>query len=244
MTVAAPVQPRPAGLVSRVIGVIVSPRATFERIVQAPRVLGVLLLVGVLLSLAQGLPQFTEAGRQAGVDSTVQQIERFRGRPLTDDEYAAIQKQAPVRTYATLLFAPIGVTVTVLLFSALYFVAFNVVLGGTATFKQVAAITAHASVITILGALIGAPVQLMQGTFTPMGPFTLAGLFPMLDETSFAARFLSVISVFSLWATIVTAIGFSVLYRRKTSNIAIALFGLTALFAAIWATVLGIFSGR
>jgi hypothetical protein len=207
-------------------------------------VLGALLVAGVLLALAQGLPQFTEAGRQAAVDSAVQQIERFGGRPVTDDQYAAIQKQAPMRAYATLVFTPIGLSIMVLLFSAIYFVALNVVLGGSATFKQVASITAHASVITGLGALIGAPVQLLQGTFTPMGPFTLAGLFPMLDETSFFARFLSVITVFSLWATVVTAIGFSVLYRRKTSNIAIGLFGLTALFAGIWATVLGIFSGR
>ena len=118
------------------------------------------------------------------------------------------------------------------------------VLGGTATFKQVASIAAHSGVISALGAIIAAPIQVVQGTFSPMGPFTLGALVPMLDESSFVARFLSVISVFSVWGTIVTAIGFSVLYRRKTSTIAVALFGLTAVFAAVWATALGIFSSR
>jgi Yip1-like protein len=244
MTDPAPTQVPAQGLLSRVIGVIFSPRATFERLVLAPRVLGAILLVGLVIGLSQGIPQLTETGKQAAVDSAVQQMERFRGRPVTDDEYSMLQRQAPFRTYATFAFAPAGVAASVLFFSVIYFIAFNVVLGGAATFKQVASIAAHSAVISALGAMIGAPIQMLQGTFSPMGPFTLGALMPMLDEGSFLARFLGVISVFSIWGTIVTAIGFSVLYRRKTSNIAIALFALTAVFAAIWATVLGIFSSR
>jgi hypothetical protein len=240
----APAQPSAQGLLARLVGVIFSPRATFERLIRAPRVIGAILLVGLVIGLSQGIPQLTESGRQAAIDSAVQQMERLRGRPVTDDEFALLQRQAPFRTYATFAFAPIGVALSVLFFSAIYFVAFNVVLGGTGTFKQVASVAAHSGVISALGAVIGAPIQMIQGTFSPMGPFTLGALMPMLDENSFLARFLGVISVFSIWGTIVTAIGFSVLYRRKTSNIAIALFGLTVLFASIWATVLGIFSSR
>ena len=135
-----------------------------------------------------------------------------------------------------------GIAVFVVLFSGLYFVVFNVILGGTASFKQVASVVAHSSIITALGAAVGAPVQYLQGTANPMGPFTLSALLPMLDENSFLARFLGFIGVFSIWGVIVTAIGLAVLYRRKTSNIAIGLLLLTAAFAFVGATVAGIFT--
>ena len=55
---------------------------------------------------------------------------------------------------------------------------------------------------------------------------------------------LSFMNVFSIWSTIVTAIGLSVLYRRKTTNIAIGLLTLMVLVSAGFAAVFGLFSGR
>jgi hypothetical protein len=244
MTDATPAPVQAPGLLSRTVGVIFSPRSTFERLLPAPRLLGTVLLVGLVIGLSQAVPQLTESGRQAAIDAAAQQMERFTGHPVTEEQYAAMQKSAPMRTYGTMVFAPIGVAVSVVFFAGIYFVAFNVVLGGTATFKQVATVVAHGSVIAALGALVGAPVQYLQGTASPMGPFTLGALLPMLEETSFLARFLGFVGVFSIWGTIVNAIGFSVLYRRQTGNIFIGLFALTLLFAAVAATVMGFFSGR
>jgi hypothetical protein len=244
MTDATPAPVQAPGLFSRIIGVIVSPRGTFERLLPAPRLLGTILLVGITIALSQAVPQLTETGRQAAIDAAAQQMERFTRSPLTEEQYASLQRSAPIRTYATMIFAPLGVAVTVLFFAGVYFIAFNVVLGGTATFKQVATVVAHGSVLGALGALLAAPVQYLQGTANPLGPFTLGALLPMLDETSFLARFLGFIGVFSIWGTLVNAIGFSVLYRRKTGNIFMGLFALTLLFAAVAATVLGFFSSR
>ena len=243
MTEAIPPAKAPS-LLSRVIGIIVSPKATFQKIVPAPTVLGVILLVGVAVGLSQGLPRLSETGRQAALDAQVKQTEKFTGQPVSEEQYARMQKFAPVTAYATIAVTPIIMAIAVLLFGGIYFVIFNVILGGTASFKQVASIVAHASIITALGAVLAAPVQYFQGTANPMGPFTLGALLPALDENSFLARFLGFVGVFSIWGTIVTAIGFGVLYRRKTSNIAIGLFALTALFAAVGATVTGFFSGR
>jgi hypothetical protein len=241
----APAAGSPApSLPSRVIGIIFSPRATFERLLPAPKVVGVLLLAGLAIGLARGLPQLTTSGRQAAIDAQVQRMERFSGRSVTDEEYARMERFAPFSAYAALVGTPVFLTLGLLVLSVIYFVAFNVVLGGTATFKQVLAVAAHAAVISALGAIIAAPVQYLQGTANAMGPFTLAAALPMLDEGSFIARFLGFVEVFSIWSTIVTAIGFSVLYRRKTTNIAIGLFALVALFAAVVATVIGVFSSR
>jgi hypothetical protein len=224
------------------VGVIFSPRDTFERLLPQPRVLGVLLVAGVVIGLAQGLPQLTATGRQAALQAQAARVASFTGRPVTDEQYAQMERMLPMTAYTTMVTAPLGLAAGVLVFSGIYFVLFNVVLGGLATFKQVFSVAAHASVISALGIVLGAPVQYFQGVADPMGPFTLTVLFPNADETSFLVRFLGFLGVFSIWATLVTAIGFSVLYRRKTSNIAIALFTLTAFVAAIGATVMGLFT--
>lgn len=230
------------GLLSRVIGVIFSPKATFERLVPAPKVLGVLLFCGIAVGLGQGVPQLTETGTQASVQMQAQQMERFTGRPLSEEQYANLQRSAPIRAYATIAGAPISLAIISTILAGIYYVIFNAILGGTASFKQVLGVTAHAGIITALGAAIAGPVMLMQGSFSALGPFTLGAVLPMLPENSFIARFLAFIDVFRIWGTIVTAIGFGVLYRRNTSSIAIGLFALIALFAAIGATVMGLFS--
>ena len=240
----APAPVQTPGLLSRVVGVIFSPRATLEGVVATPKVLGAILVAGLAIGFSQGLPRLTESGLQAALDAQAQQTEKFTGRPATDEQYANMRRFAPYQTYGTMAAAPIFHALGIVVFAALYFVAFNVVLGGTATFKQVMAVGAYSSIITALGAVVAAPVQYLQGTANPMGPFTLGALLPMLDENTFLARFLGFVGVFSIWATIVTAIGFSVLYRRKTTNIAIGLFAFYALIAAVIATVLGMFSGR
>jgi hypothetical protein len=99
-------------------------------------------------------------------------------------------------------------------------------------------------VIGALGLVIGAPIQLWQGTLSMGGPFNLGALVPMLDEGSFLARFLGVVSVFTIWGLIVLAIGLAVLYRRKTANIAIALFLAFGLIGAAFVGVFSRFGGR
>ena len=232
------------GLFSRAIAVIFSPKAVFEKLVPSPRVLGALLLIGVVVGLTQGLPQLTERGRQAAIDAAVQQTERFMGRSVTPEMYAQMQRQAPFRAYATMIFAPAGIALVTLIIGGLYYLIFTVVLGGTATYKQVMSILAHAGMVTALGALVAAPIQYMQGTATPMGPFTLTALLPMLDENSFLARMLGFVSVISVWQTVVTGIGLGVLYKRKATNIIIGLLVLSLVLAAIFAWVTGMFSGR
>jgi hypothetical protein len=58
------------------------------------------------------------------------------------------------------------------------------------------------------------------------------------------ARFLGSVSVFTLWGLFVLAIGLAVLYKRKTTNIAIALFAVYALITAAIIAVLGRVAGR
>jgi hypothetical protein len=232
------------GLIARAIGIITSPKATFEDVVRSPRPLGILFVCSVIIGIAQSVPQFTERGRQAALDMQVQQVERFTGQTISDQQYRAMERQMRVGTYIGPIFVLIFMTIWSLVQTAILWAIFNAMLGGTATFKQVLAVVTHSTVIGALGIVVAAPIMLYQGTMSMGGPFNLGVLVPMLDEGSFLARFLGVINVFTIWGLIVLAIGLGVLYRRKTSNIAIGLFAAFGLIAAAMIAAFGRFAGR
>jgi len=242
MTEAVAVAPDP-GLIARAIGILTSPRATFEKVVANPRPVGILFLVAIVVALAAGLPQMTEAGRQASLDMQVRQTERFSGQPVSPEQYQRMEAMSKYNFAFGVAGAFIGLPIFTLVITALYWVVFNALLGGTAAFKQVLAIVTHSQVIAALGAIVGAPIQMMQGTITMGGPFNLAALVPFLDEGSPLRAMLGSISVFTLWGIVVTAIGLGVLYHRKTRNIAIALllvyFLITAVFAFGFSAMMG-----
>jgi hypothetical protein len=241
MTDAAPSpQPLP-GLFARVVGVIVSPKATFERLVETPRILAMLALVSLAAGIGSSAFTFTAAGQQAFVDISAQQIERFSGQPPNDAQTAAIEKQAPFQAYITLVGSLVVIPIITAIEAGVFFLIFNVVLGGTATFKQVYAITIHSGVVSILGLLVAVPIQFARGVISMTGPANLGVLFPMLPENGVLSSFLGTIDFFRVWWVITIAIGLGVLYRRPTRGIALTLF---ALYLVIALGVAFVFHGR
>jgi hypothetical protein len=210
------------GTLARAVGIIVSPGQTFRAVVQSPRPVIMLLLVAVVIGLATALPQLTERGRQAALDMQVQQTERLMG-PITPEMYAGMAERMKYGAYITFASTFVILPIMTLLLTAVFWFVFNAVLGGTATFKQVLGVNTHAQVIGALGAVLGAPVMYMQDSFTQAGPFTLSALAGMVEPGSFLANFLGGIGIFQIWGLIVTAIGLGILYRRKTTGIAITL---------------------
>lgn len=208
------------GIFSRAIGVITAPGETYRAVIQSPRPAGILFIVCVVLALATGLPQFTEKGREATVNMQLQQIERS-GREVTPQMRTQMETFSRYNGYITMVSIFVIVPVLSVVFSALYWGVFNTVLGGTATFKQVMGIVTHAQVIGALGAIISAPVMYMQGIASMAGPFNLGALVPMLEPTSAVYRVLTNVNFFTIWQTVVSAIGLGVLYRRKATPIAI-----------------------
>ena len=222
-------RPPAPSLISRVIGVITSPRATFEQIVAAPRVAGALGLVALVGALAIGGFLSTDIGKQAWLDQSVEQTEAWTGQPMSDEAYANQEKMS---NYAGLMGAVqmiVSVPLMALIIGGLVFAIFNALMGGTATFKQVMAVVAHSQIISALAFLVSTPINFMKGSMT--GATNLGVLFPMLDESSFFARLLGMVDLFALWWLAVLSIGLAVLYRRKTSSVATVLFGIYAVIA-------------
>jgi hypothetical protein len=174
------------------------------------------------------------------MEMQVQGFEKWTGKPVTPEMREQWEQRAKTGVYFTPLGPLIALPIFCLVATAIYWVVFNAVLGGTAAFKQVLAVVTHPQVFGTLGILAGAPIHYSQGTITPGGPFNLAALVPMLPDGSVLKTVLSWTSVFTVWSLIVTAIGLSVLYRRKTLNIAIVLF---IVYGLIMGGVASFFSG-
>jgi hypothetical protein len=244
MTEPATVSTSSPGVVSRAIGIIFSPGQTFAKALEVPSPWGILFLVALVVGLVSAAPYFTESGQQAMLDAQIQAAERFTGQPLPDEAIAAMEARPST---LSIVFAFVGqfifMPIAALFFGGLFWGLFNAVLGGTASFKHVLTVVSHGMVILALGTVISFPIMLMQGAISMTGPFNLGALVPMLDETSFVARLLGAMNVFTIWQTIVVAIGLAVLYKRKAGSIATGLLLAYVLFTAVLVSVFGAFLG-
>jgi hypothetical protein len=62
---------------------------------------------------------------------------------------------------------------------------------------------------------------------------TLDVFVPMVEETSFIARFLGAIDLFWIWWCVSVAIGVGVLFKRKTGGIAMTFLGIYVCLALV-----------
>jgi hypothetical protein len=205
---------------------LTSPGATFPHIVRAPKVAGAIAVLGLIQGLALGLPQLTERGKAAALEMNVQQVERFTGTPVSDEQYEAMRasSQSNIGAYTTITFSSIGLAFGALVMTVILWAVFNAIMGGTATFKQVMSVVVHSQTVSTVSVLIAAPIMYSRGEMRMGGIANLGGLLPMLDETSVLARFLGSIDLFMIWWIVVLAIGLGVLYKRSTTGIATGLF--------------------
>jgi len=230
----------PKNLAARFLGIITAPRETFRSVAAHPKWLGIFVVTTLIIAACSAAPLFTDAGRQAGLDKQVSQMQAF-GMQVTDEMYGRMQQSMKMAPYTTagaiLIFAPI----MALIFNGILFAVFNAVMGGEASFKQLFAVTSHAGVISALGQLFTAPLNLARGA---VGSATnLAVLLPMVDEGSFLGRLFGMIDLFVVWWLFVLAIGLGVLYKRRTQPIAFGLFCVYAVIALVAAAVMSRFGG-
>ena len=239
-TVTAGVAPAPLGLAARFIGIITSPKATFQAVVAHPKWFGMLALVTVCVALGAALPMTTEAGKEASLRSQVEGMESF-GMTVSDEQYEGMRRGMAIAPYtaggAVLVFSPI----MTLVFAGILFVVFNVAMGGEASFKQLFAVFVHAGAISALQQLFTGPVNYFRGAVT--SATNLAVLMPMVDPKSFLGRVLAMTDLFLIWYVIVLAMGLGVLYRRRTQPIAITLLVVYAVIVLGFAAVMSRLGG-
>jgi len=227
------------GLISRFVGILTAPRATYAAVVAKPRWFGMiaaLVIVGVVAGTAL---MSTDAGRLAALDASRSQMKAF-GINLDPQAEQAMEKalmETPLwRMALQTSIGQIGAGFLMpLVMAGIFFLVFNAIMGGEATFKQVLATVAHGNAVLLVGALFTTPLMYFRGSFS--GVTNLGVFLPMLDETSFLAKLLGQIDLIRIWWVFVLAVGLAVLYRRKTGPIATALFVVYGLIAIIFAAV-------
>jgi len=212
------------GLLSRFVGVITSPKATFQAVVAHPRWFGMLALVTVIVAVCVTLPMTTEAGRQAALENNVRQMENF-GMQVNDEMYANMAKGMRFAAYQTFFSILIAGPIFTAVIAGILFGVF-VLMGGQATFKQLLAVYVHSTAVSALGQLFTGPLNYFRGSMS--SATNLAVFLPMLDEQSFVARLLGMIDIFVIWWLVLLAIGLGVLYKRRTQGLAMGLFAVYA----------------
>jgi hypothetical protein len=220
--------PASKSLIARFFGVITAPRETFQSVVAAPKVLGMLFLVASVTAVFLALPMTTDAGKQAALEQQVRQRQSF-GLQTSDEGYAQMEKMQGVMPYVTGVSVFVATPIMALVFSGILFAIFNAALGGEAAFKQVFAVYIHSGVIGVLSAVLSGVVDYFSGRVG--GVANLGALLPMLPEKSFAASLLGTVDLFIIWSLTVLAMGLAVLYKRRTQPIAITLMSIYAVIA-------------
>ena len=222
------------GLAARIFGVLTSPRATYADVAAHPRWLGVLLVVLVTTLASSSWLLSTPVGQRAVVDQQLQTLEGF-GRTVTDEQYQQMERMAPYSIYFAAAGQIIFLPIFTLAIAGIAIAIFNGALGGNATFRQVFAVVAFSGVVMALRALFSTPLNYVRESLS--SPTTLTALLPFFEDNTFAARLLGSIDLFFIWWVVNLAIGFGVLYKRRTAPIATSFL---VVYGAIALTIAGV----
>jgi hypothetical protein len=233
-TQVTPDTPHP-GLLSRMIGVIFSPRDTYAAVAARPTWLGVMVITLVVSAASTYVMMSSPDMQDAAFD---QALSNIQGDP-TDQQVARIETfisyMAPLYAAVTLIFGPVFTAAM----AGLLLWIFSMLMGGSGTFRQVFAMVTHSGVISMLSGVFTA--ALLAAGVPPTGaqsPSANLGVFvPMLDEMSFVVMFLSAFNLILIWWLVSLAIGLGVLYKRRTGPIATTFMSLYVVIALIIAVV-------
>ena len=227
------------GLGARLLGILTSPRETFERVIADPRWVGVLALSVGGVALLSGALMGTDFAQRALLEQQVSSMEAF-GMTVTDEVYAEIEQGGEFAAYSTFGFTLIGVPVVGVVLAGMLYGAGYGLLGARASFRQVFAVVAHAGVVFLVQQLFVVPLNYAREAIT--APTTLAAFAPMLDEGTFILNLLSAVDLFHVWWIMILSIGLAVAWNRRTAPVATTLYGIhggIALIIAVARTNLG-----
>lgn len=212
-------------LAVRVYQVFVSPGKLFDALRRQPRWLGALLLVvGIALLSSVLIPSdiVTESMRQ----------QMLRTRP--DAPAEAIQRGLAVARIVRFVGPVVIMPLVIVVVSAIFFLIYEMGMGGEAGFRSVFAATTHTMLIPIIGGLATLPVVIKARDL--QATLTLDLLAPGLDQAGYAYRFLHGIGFFGVWAAVVLGVALSRIYPKRSAGGSIGLvLGLYLAFKAVLA---------
>ena len=236
--------PEPQASISafgRIIGVLFSPKATFEDIARKPS-----WLLPVVISTLLGHRRHRDAESKNGLARLhfAADREKVPKRPIFPPEQKERQIEMGAKITIAIVYAVgvLGSTLFALIVAAVMMLAYNLLVGAGASFAQSLAISAH----TLMVGLVSTPVLLLilflrpKGTTDPENPMA-TNLAAFLPEDS--AKWLMVLckslDIFTIWMLILLAIGFAAVNPRKLKGsksyvVAFSVWGAMVLAKVFW----------
>ena len=217
------------GIAGRMIRTLTSPGRTFASVrdqstwrdwltptlvvVAAGMVAGILTLPAVM---------------EAGSEMMQEQLEE-----MSAEERAAMEQIREAAPAVALLWIPIASFLWLFIVGGVMLLVANPILGGEANYGQMLAVTAYASLVKVVQAVVTVPFMVKTGTVLVISP----GLF--LSEAliaTFAGRVLAGLEPFTLWQVLLMAVGTGVMAGRSTRQALVPLL-------ILWAVVIVVQAG-
>ncbi len=221
---------------SKVINTYFEPRKVFESLKIKPTWLIPFIIVSVL-----GMASFwfTYPLIMKGVITNIQENERY-----TEEQKEMIIErigEAEHPPVYQLAFAPAGTLVYLVFISAVLYFVFNVLLGGSSSFKRVLSVFSYSSLIAIPKAIVHIPLAFARDTANVQT--SLAILLSPDAKDSFLYKVLGGFDIFTLWQVIVLSLGLAVMYNYTTKKSFTVVLILWVLLIVVGAGVSSLFGG-
>lgn len=204
-------------------GMIWSPGEQFDRIRERPKIWGALIIVALLSTVIAVIAAYAIPDEQFRMQM---------GMPLSEDELAGFKMFGAIGAgIGGLIGTPVGI-----LISAAIMLLVTVLAHTEANFKQLLSMNAYIYFVGVIGGLLNVLVSLLMGRDPTM---LVTGLNSIIGADGMVGGILNGIEVFSIWTTILTAIGLhkvGQLSKGLSWTVAIVFFVVGVLLAAfsIW----------
>jgi Yip1 domain len=219
------ITPEPApqvSSISRIFGVIFSPKPTFESIAQQPTWILPLILFS-LLSIVTVFIFGQRVGWRGFIERQIQMnasAQKQMDALSPDDREKALAARAKIAPIVGYVFGVLGIFIVAVIVAAVLMVAFNMMTGGGIGFMTSLGIVAHSWVPGLIGGLLGLLVLFLKDPSTidlQHLVATNAGAFLSDDAPKWQEALLSSFELFTLWSVILMGIGYSAANPKKIS---------------------------
>ena len=222
----------PKSFMQRLVGIFVSPGATFADIARKPDFI-VPLIVSILATMAVFETMLAKIGAERIVRQSLEQSGRASNMS-PDQMQQAIDQGAKVTSIFMHLTGLLAAPIVLLVVAGLGLLIMNAIFGSRLKFKTAFCVTCYANLVSVLGAVIALVMILLADPdqFNTQNPApTNPGFFFNPRETAKPLlSLLGSLDIFSIWLLVLLGIGFSEAVSRKVKPTTISL-----CFAGLWA---------
>jgi len=239
----APEAPAPVNHFGRIIGALFSPKKTFAQIAERPSWLAALLLMAVLGTVV-GLMLNTKMNWGDYIRHKAEENPRF-AQLSEEQKDQALAGQIKFWSKFSYCVGAVGVPISALFFSLLYWGAFNLFSGAGLKYGSAFAITTHAFLPTVIQSIL-AMVILPLKSFGDVDPESIVATNVKAFLSDGAPKWLqalgSSLDLFWIWFMVLAAIGFTAANPKKVKpgtaySVVFGLWGVWVLAKVAWAAL-------